>query len=38
MLAKTDCGGVFAAASFSTRANMQKANRFPVLKKEAAGA
>jgi hypothetical protein len=35
MLAKPDCSGVSAAASFSTRVNMSKPNRFQVLKKEA---
>jgi hypothetical protein len=34
-LAKPGCGGVSAAASFSTRVNMSKTNRFQVLKKEA---
>jgi hypothetical protein len=34
MLAKPDCGGVSAAASFSTRVNMSKTNRLQVLKKE----
>jgi hypothetical protein len=37
MFAKPDCGGVLAAASFSTRVDMSKTNRFQVLKKEAAG-
>jgi hypothetical protein len=35
MFAKPDCGGVLAAASFSTRADMSKTNRFHMLKKEA---
>jgi hypothetical protein len=35
MLAKPGCDGVLAAASFSTRANISKTNRFQVLKKEA---
>jgi hypothetical protein len=38
MLAKPDCGRVLAAASFSTRVNMSKTNRFQVLKKEAIAA
>jgi hypothetical protein len=38
MLAKPGCDRVLAAASFSTRADMQKTNRFQMLKKEGAGA
>jgi hypothetical protein len=34
MLAKPDYDGVLAAAGFSTRADMQKTNRFQMLKKE----
>ena len=34
MLVKPDCDRALAAASFSTRADMQKTNRFQVLKKE----
>jgi hypothetical protein len=34
MLAKPDCGGALAAASFSTLVDMSKTNQFPVLKKE----